>query len=381
MQQARTGLASSSILAIILIIILMATAFTVDSRSTNVKSSALPSISTNISAPWNSRPDTVMRTPTLIPDSTFTLHPTNTATSIPAYAPSPSPTPLLPQISGQVECDFWGDGGWCTGNESLRLTAGNLQGFTATISGELNGVPFSCGSSCSLPLPEGMGTASYTVTSASGRTATGSSTWRRDSTPPVLKIVLPPIDGMNGWHVSELDVSANASDATSGLYSVEGIIDEGGNWLSLPIHISDEVHPIAIRARDVAGNETMATDVIYIDAIPPVAQFTSHLNGEVVQGKVTLAGKLEDETSNSAGGEISLNGITWQTVSMDTSEAWSYTWNTATLPDGQYSLLIRGIDEAGNLGDAAQITLFVENRPPLVSLTERNPPYPQPLKR
>ncbi|MBK7318870.1 hypothetical protein [Candidatus Villigracilis affinis] len=71
-----------------------------------------------------------------------------------------------------------------------------------------------------MPLPEGTGTANYTVTSTSGRTASGLSTWQRDGTPPDLEVILPPVDGRNGWYVSEVDLSATATDAISGLASL-----------------------------------------------------------------------------------------------------------------------------------------------------------------
>lgn len=254
----------------------------------------------------------------------------------------------------------------------MELTASDPQGFDITISGDLNGDPFTCGSSCNLPLPEGVGTANYRVASTSGRTANGSSTWQRDSTPPVLNLLLPTIDGRNGWYVSEVDVSANASDAISGPSSVVGGLDESATWNSFPIHLSDGVYPVAARARDVAGNEALVTEVIYVDTVPPVSQFTSHSNGELVQGSVSLSGKLEDATSGTAGGELSLNdGTTWQAVSMGAGETWSFTWHTNEVPNGQYTLLMRGMDQAGNLGDAASLTLVVDNRPPSVSITER----------
>lgn len=275
-------------------------------------------------------------------------------------------------IIGHVVCDLWGDAGWCRGNESLELTASDPQGFDVTINGDLNGNPFTCGSSCTLPLPECVGTANYTVISASGRTASASSTWQRDSTPPNLNIVLPPLDGRNGWYVSEVDVSANASDAISGLYSLSGSTDNGTTWVSFPIHLTDGVHPVVAHAQDVAGNEGLESEAIHVDTVPPVSQFTSHSNGEVVQGSVLLTGNLEDSMSGTDGGELSIDGgTTWQAVSMGTGNTWSFTWQSNEVPNSQYTLQMRGVDQAGNVGEPASITLAVDNGPPSVSITER----------
>jgi len=122
-------------------------------------------------------------TNTLTATSTFTPTPTFTSTYTPTSTPSSTPTALPPVITGQVVCDLWGHAGWCRGDETLELIASDPQGFVVTILGDLNGDPFICGSTCSLPLPEGIGTANYQVTSTSGRTASGSSTWRRIALP------------------------------------------------------------------------------------------------------------------------------------------------------------------------------------------------------
>lgn len=93
----------------------------------------------------------------------------------------------------------------------MNLSASDPPGLAVTIDGVLNGSLFACGNTCNQSLPEGGGTA-YQVTSASGRTVGGVSTWQRDSTPPDLRFTLPASDGRNGWYVSDVDVTATASD-------------------------------------------------------------------------------------------------------------------------------------------------------------------------
>jgi len=304
--------------------------------------------------------------------STFTPTPTFTSTYTPTNTPSPTPTSLPPVITGQVVCDLWGDSGWCRGSETLELIASDPQGFAVTVRGDLNGDPFICGSTCSLSLPEGIGTANYQVTSTSGRTASGSSTWQRDATSPNLNVILPPLDGRNGWYVSPVTLSATATDAISGLSSLHGSTDEGTTWISFPIQFIDGNHQVLLHARDVAGNEVVVSRVIRVDTIPPIAQITSHSMGEVVQGDVRVAGSLEDQTSGPASGEISLDdGATWKAVTMLAGNAWSYLWHSNEVPNGEYILQIRGIDRAGNVGDVDSITLNVDNGLPSVSITER----------
>ena len=79
-----------------------------------------------------------------------------------------------------------------------------------------------------------------------------------------------------------------------------------------------------------------------------------------MQGNVLLAGLLEDVTSGPAGGELSSNGNTWQVVSLGTSNTWSFAWQSNEVQNAQYTLQMRGIDQAGNIGDPASITLVIE---------------------
>jgi len=77
-------------------------------------------------------------------------------------------------------------------------------------------------------------------------------------------------------------------------------------------------------------------------------------------------------TSGTDGGELSIDGgNTWQTVSMGTGDIWSFTWQSNEVPNGQYTLQMRGMDQAGNVGDLASLTLVVDNGPPAVSISER----------
>lgn len=349
----------------------------VDFRSIDVEYSGPPNTATPTPSrtptftPTITRTPTATFTPSLTPTLTFTPTMTFTPTATFTNTPSPTPTPLPPQITGVVVCDLWGDAGWCRGEETLELTASDPQGFDVTITGDLNGEPFTCGSSCDMPLPEGMGTANYTVTSSSGRTASGSSTWQRDGTPPDLTVVLPPADGRNGWYVSEVDLSAAATDAISGLSILHGSLDGGSTWIPFPIHFTDGNHLALIHARDVAGNEVSVSRSIRVDTVSPVVQITSHSNGDVVQGNVHLSGNMEDQTSGPEGGEISIDGgNTWQPVLLEAGN-WSFVWRSGEVPNGEYVIQMRGSDRAGNDSDISSITLTVDNAPPAVSITER----------
>jgi hypothetical protein len=100
------------------------------------------------------------------------------------------------------------------------------------------------------------------------------------------------------------------------------------------------------------------------DFIAPSASITSPPNGATVSpsASVTFAG-----TATDAGGgvvaavEISLDGgNTWSQAtfnSAETSVTWSYIWTAGS--NGTYNIRVRGVDDSGNIGSAAAITLTV----------------------
>jgi hypothetical protein len=312
-------------------------------------------------------PPTFTSTPTRTATNTLTPTPTRTAT----HTPTSTQTPLPPVITGHVSCELIGGDGWCRAGATLELLASDLPGWDVHFQGDLNGVPFKCGASCKLPLSEGVGMAHYTAISATGRTASGTSTWKLDGTPPRLELFLPPVDGSNGWYRSSVQVWVEASDDLSGLEFVLASQDEGITWNRPPIRLKDGVFPIVVRARDQAGNETLQTEILRVDTIPPISSFTAPANEKVLRGNVSLAGRSEDETSGVSVTELSTDaGMTWQGISTD-ADAWSTVWDTRDLPNGLYLLLTRARDEAGNRSEPDSLSVWVDNHPPRVSLTDR----------
>jgi hypothetical protein len=153
---------------------------------------------------------------------------------------------------------------------------------------------------------------------------------------------------------------------------MQASMDEGAAWEPLPLHLDDGVYPVAVQARDVAGNVSTATYVFRVDTIPPVTIIQEPGEGSLVRGTVTLSGQIEDETSGPGGGEYSFDdGLSWELVPVAGNGAWSLQWDTQGSSNGAYTLLVRGTDEAGNVGSPERIGVLVDNLPPSVSLTKR----------
>lgn len=410
---------------------------------------------TKMPTPVPTKTSTPTRTPsaTASPAGTATLTPTDTGT------PTLTPTPLPPVVNAGLACDQWGLDDWCLDNVRLVLMASDPQGLPLNITGSAGSEPFACGASCEVPLPEGQGLATYTVTSASGLSVSGEQVWKYDNLPPVSSLHLDGDPGANDWYVSVVQANGTGTDAISGVREVRVRV-AGGDWQA-SAGLSDGVHQVQVRVRDyagwennsdavtvkvdttppglsmipsgtlgdggyfcspvavslagtdagsgvsgveyrldgldwepaegvtiakdgdhrlegrvtdLAGNVTLKYIAVSMDTLPPVTGFILPRPGRKVVGMGTVAieGWISDAGSGPARVELSLdNGLAWQPLAaMD--GLWRYSWDTGPLPNGEYPVLVRGRDRAGNAeSPAGESRIVVANRPPLVELQER----------
>ena len=192
-----------------------------------------------------------------------------------------------------------------------------------------------------------------------------------DATAPVVNPSIPSPNGRNGWFVAvPVSVDASGSDATSGVASTQCRVDSSA-WQSPPVSVSaDGAHTVGCQVVDNAGNTATWSDTVKVDTAPPASAFSAPAEGAKVWGVVTLQGMSADVTSGTAKVEVSTdNGATWKpaTLAASTSQ-WTAFWDTRALPDGDYTLLARAQDAAGNQEHTAIVHVTVANAPPQVSL-------------
>ena len=203
-----------------------------------------------------------------------------------------------------------------------------------------------------------------------GNTTTWSDTVKVDTTLPTLTPSVPAPDGQNGWYVTEPQIDASGSDATSGLALLQCRVDSG-EWQTPPVSVTgDGTHTVDCQAQDNAGNTATWSDTVKVDTTAPVSAFTAPTEGATVSGVVTLQGVSKDITSGTAAVEVSTdNGKGWKSATLEaSSDRWTVLWDTRSLPDGTYTLLARARDEAGNEEHTAVLHIVVANAPPEVSL-------------
>jgi hypothetical protein len=218
-----------------------------------------------------------------------------------------------------------------------------------------------------------------TATDNAGNMTTTNGTINLDTIPPSLSVSVPPVDGSNGWYTSDLQFLASGEDAISGVQGIAYSLDGGGSWQSGALSLSEGRYTVITRIVDFAGNFTTRTNSINVDPTPPQSSFTLPPEGTttLIHDSFTMNGQTFDLTSGPAGAEISVDGgTTWIPLAMN-GGSWSYTWDTNTVPNGTYLLLVRASDVAGNMERTAQITVVVANKEPEVSFPQPPPTLPR----
>ena len=92
------------------------------------------------------------------------------------------------------------------------------------------------------------------------------------------------------------------------------------------------------------------------DTTPPTVTITSPEDGSTVNEIVTITCMSSDNEGVDKV-ELWVNGVS--TDLTDDSEPYSFDWNTTTLEDGNYTIIIRSYDTSDNTTDSEPITLVV----------------------
>jgi len=276
-----------------------------------------------------------------------------------------SPEPVL-SVSGGLPA-----AGWYNAGPLTAIVTGSDTG-SGFASGELS---LEGGEWAQKQLIEADGIYSFALLCAdtAGNSGTGTGVVRLDSAPPSLSAVFSGEPGENGWFRSGGAASADVTDGLSGVAEVLYSLDDGEWAEGAETNISGEgVHTVAWRAVDTAGNEAVLTQELRIDSIPPEAVILSpEINeGKYFGGVVHVGGMCTDTGSGLARCEVSINGGDWVPVQMSEG-SWGMEVDTAGMDRGELVVNVRAVDQAGNTGEPAALSLPLDNTAPKVDLPDR----------
>ncbi|MEW6568782.1 MAG: hypothetical protein AB1449_11585, partial [Chloroflexota bacterium] len=279
-------------------------------------------------------------------------------------------------VSASVSCAVPGNSGWCRGGAEVSLSGSEpLAGYSIlALEGTRNGETFACpGSSCSVPLLEGINDFTFWALSSwgdSSRMATASG--RLDSGPPSISGEVIGTAGEAGWYVSKVTVTASAADAVSGLVGFEVSLD-GDGWApySGPVTVSDGEHTVELRAMDAAGNYASQSLEVRVHTQPP--DLALGAGGSFCPGcgeSMDIALDVQDGGTGVAEWTLSVDGIGITSGNGPASEA--FAWDGSGFGAGAHTLTLSARDIVGNAAEASvSVQLVAPTAVPPTSTTSQ----------
>jgi hypothetical protein len=281
---------------------------------------------------------------------------------------SVSVTTTLPEatVSSYINCSLPGSSGWCRGAASLEISSNEpVPGFNIlTVEGTRNGASFACtGTACSVPLLEGGNDFTFWALSSWGDSSgMGSASMSVDTQPPFVSGSLSGVAGSGGWFVSNVQVSASASDATSGIGSVVYSLDGGAPAPYFgPFTVGEGSHSVVFTATDVAGNSSSTSVDINVDLSAPSLAISPP------SGMAGAGGWFLSSATVSASAGDGISGLASFEYSVDGGPSAAYA-GPITLGDGTHTVVFTATDQAGNSVSGSS-SASVDTRAPQLTLT------------
>ncbi len=269
-------------------------------------------------------------------------------------------------VSANILCSTPGSAGWCRGAASLEINSSEpVPGFNIlTVEGTRNGASFACtGTTCSVALEEGVNAFTFWALSSWGDSSgMGTANGSVDTQPPYIDGSLSGIAGSGGWFISTVEVSASASDATSGVGSIVYSLDGGAQAAYTgPFSVGDGTHSIVFIATDVAGNSSSQTINVNVDqGLPSLAI-------DPASGMAGSGGWFISSATVSASASDGMSGLASLEYSIDGGGSTPYA-GPVTLGDGSHTIVFTATDGAGNSVSGSS-TVNVDTQAPQLALT------------
>ena len=190
-----------------------------------------------------------------------------------------------------------------------------------------------------------------------------------DESPPMITCSLNPSvpNGKNGWYISNITVTVNATDYLSG---VKWTTYDGHNYTGpFSFNITEDFHGAVIKSMDNVGNiEAIGIPPLQIDTTPP----TLVLNKEIKLNKIIYTATATDVMSGVAKVEFYLNDVLQVT---ENGSGPIFEWTLTPIPHTNEIVKAVAYDEAGNSASSSANTTNIYGQ----SQQQINPQVVNPL--
>ena len=280
-------------------------------------------------------------------DNAGNVEATNTQTiSIPDTTP---PTSL-------IACNGGPCGGWHQGGTQVSLTGSDAgsgikeiryttDGSAPTMSSPVYAGPF--------VIPASATVRYFAVDKANNVEAPNAQSIAIDPIAPTASVLCDGGACTTAWHNVAVHVTLAASDAGgSGVASIRYTTDgstpsAASAAYGAPIAIS-ATKTLKFRAFDNAGNAGAVTSIVLnVDTVKPTVSVTAPAVQAQSTGTIRISAKATDKQSKIVRVNFYVDG---KFKRVDTSAPFSFAWKTAHVHKGVYTVTVKAIDSAGNIG-------------------------------
>ena len=183
---------------------------------------------------------------------------------------------------------------------------------------------------------------------------------------------VPPVADANGPYTGSIDYSVHfdgsgSNDPDGTIVSYDWDFGDGHTGTGVkPSHkySSSGTYDITLTVTDDDGlTDTNDTTAVITHGNPPSVQLIYPTGGEILKDTITIEWSAHDSKD---GDNLPIHlfysdGETWVRINGVLENTGEYDWDTTTLPDGTYELLIQAVDSDGNIGHDSSEPFEIDN--------------------
>ncbi len=217
----------------------------------------------------------------------------------------------------------------------------------------------------------------YSIDKAGNAESPTTRTVKIDKTAPSVDLTYEGTPGLNGWWISDVVVSASATDGVSGVDWLHKRAGGMSGWTEVPYtspltFTSTPSYTVLFIASDLAGNTGQVILSAPIDRTPPATTCTlSGILGSNGWNTSDVEVNLSASDFNSGG---FYSGVNYSMYQLDGGLWTRYTGNFTIASEGAHSLCYYSIDKAGNAESPTTRTVKIDKTAPSVDLTYEGTP-------
>lgn len=273
----------------------------------------------------------------------------------------PELQPFLPEKDSNISGSFQIEAAAVDNSSDIASLKFQVNG-SSNISGDLNS------SIDSTNLQNGEHIVFYTAEDLAGNTRQSNRTFKVDNEKPSIQTVKP-----TSQFISEnISVSGTWSDNFTGIKAANytltnstGLQSSGELNSSIKtLNLSEGIYNLSLRAYDYAENSDISSSTLEIDRTPPTVDSITPKSEENISGTFNVSASASDDRS--------LEKVVYQlensTEKVTDYRELSEPLDSTQFSGGNYSIVVKANDSAGNSITAENSDITLDNSPPSVSL-------------